>query len=77
MQIATLNGAIFLGKDRDMGSIVPGKLADLLLLNGDPTQDVNNIKKIALVIKNGEIVDESRLPLAGGPQPRRQPELFK
>ncbi len=77
VQIATLNGAIFLGKDRDMGSIVPGKLADLLLLNGDPTQDVNNIKKIALVIKNGEIVDESRLPLAGGPQPRRQPELFK
>jgi len=60
-----------------MGSIAPGKLADLLLLDADPSQDVNNIKKIALVMKAGEIVDESRLPLVGGPQPRRQSDLFK
>lgn len=77
IRIATLNGAVFLGKDRDMGTVAVGKLADLLMLTADPTQDVENIKKIALVMKNGEIIDESRLPLAGGPQPRRQPNLFK
>ena len=77
VRIATLNGATFLGRDRDMGAVSAGRLADLLLLNADPTQDVGNIKKIALVMKNGEVVDEARLPLAGGPRPSRQPELFR
>ena len=49
----------------------PGKLADLLLLNADPTADIENVKKIAFVMKGGQIIDESKLPLAGGPQKRR------
>jgi imidazolonepropionase-like amidohydrolase len=73
IRIATLNGAAFLGKEKDMGSVQAGKLADLLLLNADPTADINNVKSIALVMKGGGIVDESKLPLAGGPQKRRWP----
>jgi imidazolonepropionase-like amidohydrolase len=69
--IATHNGAVLLGKADQLGSVEPGKLADLLLLNADPTADINNVKKIALVMKGGQIIDESKLPLAGGPQPRR------
>jgi imidazolonepropionase-like amidohydrolase len=69
--IATHNGAVLLGKADSLGSVEPGKLADLLLLNADPTADINNIKKIAFVMKGGQIIDESKLPLAGGPQKRR------
>lgn len=71
LTIATHNGAVLLGKADQLGSVEPGKLADLLLLNADPTADINNVKKIAFVVKGGQIIDESKLPLAGGPQPRR------
>jgi imidazolonepropionase-like amidohydrolase len=69
--IATHNAAIFLGKADDMGEVQEGKLADLVLLTADPLKDIDNTKAIALVMKNGEIVDETRLPLAGGPARRR------
>jgi imidazolonepropionase-like amidohydrolase len=71
IEIATHNGAVFLGKADDMGSIEEGKLADLVLLNADPLADIDNTKAIALVMKSGQIIDESRLPMAGGPQKRR------
>lgn len=65
LRIATLNGAIFLGRARDLGSIEEGKLADAVLLNADPTADIDNAKNIAAVMKNGELVDRRALPLAG------------
>ena len=71
LTIATHNGAVLLGKADTLGSVEPGKLADLLLLNADPTADINNTKNIAFVVKGGQIIDESKLPLAGGPQKRR------
>ena len=49
----------------------PGKLADLVLLNADPSASIENVKNIAFVMKGGEIIDETKLPLAGGPQKRR------
>jgi imidazolonepropionase-like amidohydrolase len=70
--IATLNGARHLGKERDMGSIEPGKIADMLLLRADPTVDVNNMKQIVWVMKGGHLIDEDKLPLAGGPRPLRR-----
>jgi imidazolonepropionase-like amidohydrolase len=73
IRIATFNAAVFLGKSEQLGSIEVGKLADLVLLNADPLADIDNAENIALVMKNGAIVDESRLPLAGGPRPRRFP----
>ena len=42
-----------------------------MLLNADPTADINNAKAIALVMKGGSIIDESKLSLAGGPQKKR------
>ena len=71
LRIATLNAARLLGRQEEMGSIAPGKIADVVLLNADPLADIANTKAIALVMKAGDIVDESRLPLAGGPQRRR------
>ena len=71
IRIATYNGAVFLGKADQLGSIDTGKLADLVLLSKDPSTDINNAKAIVFVMKNGQIIDESQLPLAGGRQPRR------
>lgn len=61
IRIATLNGAIFLGKQRQMGSIEIGKLADAVLLDADPSQDINNFKRISAVIKDGQRIDRSTL----------------
>lgn len=60
---ATRNAARFLGRLNDMGTIEPGKLADLVLLNADPTRDINNAKQIDTVMKGGAIIDRSALDL--------------
>lgn len=61
--IATLNGAVFLGREKDLGSIEPGKLADMVLLSANPAEDINNAKAIVEVIKAGRIIDRSALNL--------------
>jgi len=53
LQTATLNPARFLGIDEQLGTIEKGKLADLVLLNGNPLEDISNTQKIAAVIVNG------------------------
>ncbi len=63
IRIATLHAAIFLGKERDLGSIEEGKLADMVLLNADPLADISNAARIELVIKGGTIIDRSILDL--------------
>jgi hypothetical protein len=63
IKIATLNAAIFLGKEDQLGSIQTGKLADMVLLDADPTLDITNVKKIAMVIKGGAIIDRQKLDL--------------
>jgi imidazolonepropionase-like amidohydrolase len=45
----------------DVGQVKPGANADLLVLDADPTQDVTNLKKIRMVILNGEVLDRDRL----------------
>jgi hypothetical protein len=65
------NSAVFLGKADQLGSIDTGKLADRVLLSKDPTADINNPKSIVFVMKGGQMVDESQLPLAGGKEKRR------
>lgn len=63
IRIATLNSARFLGKERDMGSIEEGKIADLVLLSADPLEDINNTKRIDSVFKAGQLIDRSKLDL--------------
>ena len=71
IRIATYNSAVFSGKADQLGSVQAGRLADLVLLDADPAVSIDNVKAIALVMKNGEIIDESKLPLAGGKQRAR------
>jgi len=63
IRIATLNGAVFLGKERDTGSVEEGKIADLVLLAADPAADIRNAGQVVEVIKGGKVIDRSRLDL--------------
>jgi imidazolonepropionase-like amidohydrolase len=63
IRIGTLHAALFLGRQRDLGSIEEGKLADLVLLDANPLDDINNARRVHTVIKNGEIVDRGKLDL--------------
>jgi len=51
LRMATLGTAQYLGVDQQSGTIARGKLADLLLVAGDPTQDISAIRKVRLVMK--------------------------
>ena len=53
---ATRNPARYLGLDADLGSIEPGKLADLVVVEGDPLQDIETTQNIAFVIQNGRVL---------------------
>jgi imidazolonepropionase-like amidohydrolase len=53
IKIATLNGAIALGFDKTIGTIEPGKSADLLIIAGDPSKNISDIRKLLYVFKSG------------------------
>lgn len=56
IKIATMNGAEALGLINETGTIEPGKEADILVLSTNPSEDIENTKKIDLVISNGKII---------------------
>jgi cytosine/adenosine deaminase-related metal-dependent hydrolase len=55
LKIATWNGARFTGRLGELGSVEPRKRADLILVDGDPTQNVSDIRRISLVMKDGVV----------------------
>jgi len=61
VQIMTLNGARVLGIDRELGSIEPGKIADLVVMPGDLTADPARIRGVTLVFKDGIGYDAVKL----------------
>lgn len=58
----TRTGAIATKGLKDYGTIEDGKIADLVLLTADPHQNIGNIRKVDTVIKDGKVIDRSRLP---------------
>lgn len=61
IRIATLNGAIYLGRDRKIGSIAAGKQADIVVLKADPSQNIRNIESVEMVFKHGVGYDSQAL----------------
>lgn len=58
---ATLNGAQHLGMDKEIGSIENGKLADMIILDANPLDDIRNTEKIKFVIMNGRVYDAATM----------------
>ena len=57
IQAATLNVARTFHKDKDYGSIEPGKVADLIVVEGDPLQDIWMTQNVKMVIMDGKVID--------------------
>ncbi|HKD10565.1 MAG TPA: amidohydrolase family protein, partial [Thermoanaerobaculia bacterium] len=61
LQIATRDAARVAGRSEDLGAVEAGKLADLLLVDGDPTQRIRDIRNVRLVVKDGAVYDPQAL----------------
>jgi imidazolonepropionase-like amidohydrolase/Tol biopolymer transport system component len=73
---ATLNGAKYLGMERDIGSIEAGKLADLVVIDADVTADVFKSDRVTHVMLNGRLYDAATLDEVGTRE-RRKPLYFQ
>ena len=61
IQIATHNGAKFLGEDQKIGTLEVGKQADIVVIKGDPSKDIKDIENVELVFKDGKGYDSRKL----------------
>ena len=61
IHIATANGAEFLGQSEHIGSLVPGRQADLVLILGDPASKISDIENVETVFKDGVGYDSAKL----------------
>jgi len=61
LRAATFNPARFMGREADFGSVAPGKMADLVLLDASPLDDIENIRRIHAVVLSGTYFDRRRL----------------
>lgn len=61
IKIATLNGAIYLGKQDQIGTIAAGKNADLIVIKGDPASHISDIENVEIVFKDGIGYDSRKL----------------
>jgi hypothetical protein len=69
LQIATFNAARLLKQEKDLGSIGPGKRADLVLVEGNPVERISDIRRCRLVMKNGVVYKSADLYGAVGIKP--------
>lgn len=61
IKICTLNGATYLGRDAQIGSIAAGKQADLVVIDGDPSKAIADVRKVETVFKQGIGYDPAKL----------------
>jgi imidazolonepropionase-like amidohydrolase len=69
LQIATWNGAKYSRTLSDRGSISVGKLADIVLVDGEPTKNISDIRKVAMVVTQGQWLDPRAVHRALGIKP--------
>jgi len=68
LQAATMNGAELIGMSKDIGSVEPGKYADIIAVQGDPLKNINAMEQVGFVMKGGAVIK-------GGPRPNERLEV--
>src|SRR5580692_3719595 len=76
LRCATVNGAKIVGRPDDLGSIQPGKLADLVIMDKNPLDDIHNTNTIHWVMKNGELFEGDTLNQVWPEQKKLEPLYF-
>jgi imidazolonepropionase-like amidohydrolase len=64
IRAATSSAADLIGRAKDVGTIEPGKFADVIAVSGDPLQDVRALEHVGFVMKGGEVVKDQITPSA-------------
>lgn len=75
LHTATLSGISAIGLDGDLGTLEPGKLADFIVLDRDPLEDIRNTMQIRYVVKNGRIYDDESLDQVW-PEEKQKPASY-
>ena len=73
IQAATINVAKTFRKDKDFGTVEPGKVADVIAVDGDPLKDIWVVQNVKMVVLNGKIVDNDFHPNFKNPIPNIRP----
>ena len=66
LQLATLGAARVMSRDKELGSVTPGKLADLVVIDGDPVANISDVRKPVFVVKGGLLFDSREVYAAMG-----------
>jgi Tol biopolymer transport system component/imidazolonepropionase-like amidohydrolase len=77
LRSATLSGAQYLGMDKEIGSLEPGKLADLIVLDKNPLENIQNTHSVRYTVVNGRVFDSATLDELGNHPQKRKPFFFE
>ncbi|MFN3303328.1 MAG: amidohydrolase family protein [Roseateles sp.] len=77
LRAATINPARNFGLDRDLGSLEPGKLADLVVIDGNPLADIRQSDRVTLVMQNGRLFDALTMNQIAPVAKTRKPLFFE
>jgi len=77
LRTATIDPAHYLGLDHAIGSIETGKLADIIVIDGNPLEDIRTTKNVTYTMINGRLYDANTMNEVGNREKKRKPFYFE